>query len=221
MTVVPATIAQLNYIESLVDQKEMTDDARKEAMLKVEQTRVVSARLKGEVPIDKALASRWIERLKSLPKRTSGTPNSVVTPRGFFTVEYHDVGMTKKDGTKNLVPLLIGGDKPIPRGSYAIRTPNDPTNSIKFYQVWMSYADDERYGSGKWNVRVCHGPESSDLRSKAAQATIARKIAEDPQGAASLFGLEIGSCGICGRRLTNEVSRRTGIGPICAGRFGW
>ena len=30
-----------------------------------------------------------------------------------------------------------------------------------------------------------------------------------------------GSCGHCGRTLTNEESRARGIGPICAGKMGW
>lgn len=33
------------------------------------------------------------------------------------------------------------------------------------------------------------------------------------------YGQELGSCGICGRTLTDEESRRTGIGPVCAGRW--
>ncbi|MEO7176602.1 MAG: DUF6011 domain-containing protein [Saprospiraceae bacterium] len=35
------------------------------------------------------------------------------------------------------------------------------------------------------------------------------------------YGLETGTCGICGRTLTDEASIRRGVGPICASGRGW
>lgn len=35
------------------------------------------------------------------------------------------------------------------------------------------------------------------------------------------YGALYGTCCVCGRTLTNEVSIRDGIGPICAGKDGW
>ena len=37
--------------------------------------------------------------------------------------------------------------------------------------------------------------------------------------AAIRFGMEIGACSNCGRRLTNTISRELGIGPVCGGRL--
>lgn len=45
--------------------------------------------------------------------------------------------------------------------------------------------------------------------------------AADPRAAAVAHGKLTGSCACCGRELTNPESVALGIGPICAGRFGW
>lgn len=47
------------------------------------------------------------------------------------------------------------------------------------------------------------------------------KIAADPKAAAVEHGRLTGNCAICNRQLTNEESVKFGIGPICAGNFGW
>lgn len=46
-------------------------------------------------------------------------------------------------------------------------------------------------------------------------------IAEDPQAASIRYGKKFGICGCCGRDLVDPVSIRSGIGPICAERFGF
>lgn len=46
-------------------------------------------------------------------------------------------------------------------------------------------------------------------------------VASDPKQAAIAYGQRTGSCACCGRELTNHASIDLGIGPICAGRFGW
>ena len=43
-------------------------------------------------------------------------------------------------------------------------------------------------------------------------------IGKDPETAMLTYGRELGSCGHCGRTLTDEDSRARGIGPICAGK---
>lgn len=55
----PATDRQINYIESLLDERMLTDDERTEAKARIS---------KG---LDKRLASAWITRLLELPKATS------------------------------------------------------------------------------------------------------------------------------------------------------
>lgn len=47
------------------------------------------------------------------------------------------------------------------------------------------------------------------------------EVASDPFKAAKAFGQRTGVCCCCGRELTNEASRKAGIGPICATKHGW
>lgn len=46
-------------------------------------------------------------------------------------------------------------------------------------------------------------------------------VLDDPAGAARAAGKKTGRCCCCGRKLTNENSIAAGIGPICAGNFGF
>jgi len=46
-------------------------------------------------------------------------------------------------------------------------------------------------------------------------------IAADPAGEAVRYGRETGSCCCCGRELTDPVSIKAGIGPICAEKWGF
>lgn len=43
----------------------------------------------------------------------------------------------------------------------------------------------------------------------------------DPKAAAVAYGKSFGKCSCCGRQLTDPASIEAGIGPICAGKFGW
>lgn len=43
----------------------------------------------------------------------------------------------------------------------------------------------------------------------------------DPLKAALAYGQKWSVCAVCGRELTNDVSIKRGIGPICATKYGW
>jgi Family of unknown function (DUF6011) len=46
-------------------------------------------------------------------------------------------------------------------------------------------------------------------------------VATDPKQAAVAYGRKFGACSVCGRQLTDGESIERGIGPICAGKYGW
>ena len=119
-------------------------------------------------------------------------------------------------------PLVKGGrkiDRPaveVPEGRYAV-TGDD--GEMKFYHV-------DRPTEGRWAgyvfVKVQAGDELHNLRSRATREGVLAKIAADGVQAAMLrYGREIGKCGHCGRTLTNEESRKVGIGPICRAKMGF
>lgn len=104
----------------------------------------------------------------------------------------------------------------VPEGRYAI-TGND--GATKFYQV-------DKPTEGRWKgytfVKVQAGDDLHNLRQRGERTAVLARIAEDGWKAAMLrYGREIGSCGHCGRTLTNEESREYGIGPICRGKMGF
>lgn len=98
-------------------------------------------------------------------------------------------------------------------GRYAVRD----KGIVKFYVV-------DRPTEGRWAGRVFVKRQVSDdlipLKTWTSREVL-DKIAQDPQGAMLLYGEELGVCGICGRTLTNEESRRDKIGPICRQKFAW
>lgn len=111
-------------------------------------------------------------------------------------------------GTVNRDPL-----PEVPEGRYAVPT---EVGALGFYRV-------QRPTSGKWAGRTFVSVMASDaehpVRGAAARSVLA-KIAVDPRGAMECFGREIGTCGRCGRVLTDDASRTRGIGPDCATKMG-
>lgn len=78
----------------------------------------------------------------------------------------------------------------------------------------------------EWSERVENNlawrdPETVDeytVSQTAAQALSI--IADNPLAAAVRFGENAGRCACCGRKLTNKVSVKRGVGPICADKWG-
>lgn len=105
----------------------------------------------------------------------------------------------------------------VPEGRYAVATEDGATNTLAFYRV-------DRPTEGRWAgyifVSLMQSDEEQRLDRNASRAVLA-KIAADPAAASVAYGLHIGSCGVCGRTLTNDDSRERGIGPRCAAKLGW
>jgi len=103
----------------------------------------------------------------------------------------------------------------LPPGRYAL--PKAGTgledNELRFYQCWES-----RDKAAK-RIYVMFGPYESKLPVD-AQIKIAKMIIKAGiRECAIRYGMEIGECSNCGRRLTNRISRELSIGPICGGRM--
>ena len=58
------------------------------------------------------------------------------------------------------------------------------------------------------------GGQKFNIRNRETRNQILGAIANDSKALAR-YGQELGFCGICGRELTDEVSRAIGIGPVC------
>lgn len=195
-----ATEPQKNFIHTLLndrdlsasDKVEATDDAGYEQAISLIRARVDS--------LTKAQASEWITCLKAFPfKGKRGPSHRAVAP-------------------SNAEATNMPGPDVVPAGRYALRI----DGVVKFYKV-------DRPTEGKWAgytfVKAGKGGPHGDpdwVRvERNMQVQVVRAIAEAPAEAAKLYGQEIGSCGVCGRTLTDETSRAYGIGPVCREATGW
>lgn len=139
--------------------------------------------------VTKELASTWIERLLAKPILHRAQEQSRFLPY-----------------------------EAVPPGRYALRSADG--ERVSFYKV-------DRPREGRWAGRVFvqqlianggHGYESLSERRIPfpMSAEIVNRIYEnDAKESAMLFGKLLGTCGVCGRVLTNQESREKGIGPVC------
>lgn len=103
----------------------------------------------------------------------------------------------------------------VPAGRYAV---DGADGTLKFYHV-------DRPEEGPWAgwtfVKVQASDDTYRVKGAAATEVLDAILAAGPQAASIRYGHELGSCGICGRTLTDESSRAAGIGPVCAAKAGW
>jgi hypothetical protein len=113
----------------------------------------------------------------------------------------------------------------IPAGRYALDSAPDAQGATHTVFWHLDKPED-----GKWSgwsfLKVQRGPDTGrfstirpDGLASPAAASILEKIAIDPLAAAARYGHELGRCGICDRELTDETSRRLGVGPVCLKKF--
>lgn len=104
----------------------------------------------------------------------------------------------------------------VPAGRYATENKD---GVLRFYKV-------SRPTEGRWAgwtfVNVMASDEEHPIKGMAEKRLILENIVRDGiQASAERYGREIGACSICGRTLTDEISRSIGIGPICREKTGW
>jgi len=103
----------------------------------------------------------------------------------------------------------------VPEGRYALR---DDDGVVRFYKV-------DRPTEGRWAGRVFVKQQASDdtypVRGHAAQTVLSLIEKAGINESLTLYGMELGHCGHCGRTLTDEASRARGIGPICLEKLGY
>lgn len=94
-------------------------------------------------------------------------------------------------------------------GYYAVMGHDD--SQLRFYRV-------DRPTEGRWAgytfLKVQASDEWHPIKALDTKRTILTRIANDPDAMAR-YGQEIGRCGRCNRTLTDEESRRIGMGPTC------
>jgi hypothetical protein len=143
-----------------------------------------------------------------------------------------EYGMSKNKASELITWFLKQPDKPrevvvtegvetsnalfgLPPGRYALPKAGTELedNELRFYQCWESKDKQAK------RIYVLFGPSGAKLPYP-AQIKIAQMIIKDGiRECAIRYGMEIGECSNCGRRLTNRISRELSIGPVCGGRM--
>jgi hypothetical protein len=137
-------------------------------------------------------ASRWIDRLKAKVAELKARP-----------------------ATSTAVVAYDAFDD-IPDGRYAVVDEAD--GIIKFYR--FKTAGPGSQWAGTRFLKVQASDDYHPIRNKANRATILTAIRSMGwQESMIAYGQLIGSCGRCGRTLTDAVSRARGIGPDCIGKM--
>lgn len=104
----------------------------------------------------------------------------------------------------------------IPEGRYAL-VQGDGT--VKFYKI-------DKPMQGRWAGYVFLKVQASDefhpVKLAASQMSVYSGIHDmGVKESSALYGHTLGSCGVCGRTLTDAESIARGIGPTCAAKHGW
>lgn len=107
-------------------------------------------------------------------------------------------------------------------GFYALHSSGK--NDLVFYAISTNKGV---YDASKKGLRAIYlvvgGHKDKKLHGEQAVNAIKRIAglsAQERIDAQALYGREIGACGVCGRHLTDEVTRKRGIGNDCAKKLG-
>lgn len=98
----------------------------------------------------------------------------------------------------------------VPDGRYAV---DNTEGQTAFYRVRVAR-------SGFVTVSVMASDEQHELPFVVARSVLQKIESDGIKEAAIRYGQEIGACGVCGRTLTDPVSRSHGIGPTCLQKLG-
>jgi len=142
-----------------------------------------------------------------------GTHGSVAEVRGCAGTGRTSVAVL--DRPRSLQEELREFRNATPVGRYAVVNAN---GDAEFYSV--TKPDKGRWAGYTFLSRQA-GDNEYPVRAMTAQRDVLAVIASDPKSASARYGHLIGACGICSRTLTNPESLERGIGPVCAGRYGW
>lgn len=103
----------------------------------------------------------------------------------------------------------------VPAGRYAVTGERDQTVFVK-----VDVPDAGPF-KGRTFLRIQASDELIRVSPQVRDALLAKIEADGLKAASTRYGRELGDCGVCGRTLTDEVSRAAGVGPVCRSKMGW
>lgn len=98
-------------------------------------------------------------------------------------------------------------------GYYALDGSEHATNTAVFYAV--DRPTEGKYAGRTFVKQIIGGSRGDRVGRAQVPAVLARILAVGIAESQARYGREIGRCGVCNRTLTDDESRRLGIGPVC------
>jgi len=161
---------------------------------------------------DREVPESWLLRIKELHSKDGGLLKGDASK-----IIGSLKGLPKKplsdDRAKNNPTI-----KDVPVGRYAVPKEGGDENDIDFFRVKDVRGGFEKQGGYRILLRIA-GPNEYVLRMTEWPALIKRIVRFGVGNAAAMYGNKVGKCSKCHTRITNRISRRLGIGPVCGGHY--
>lgn len=158
-----------------------------------------------------AKARAWTDGMTAAGKWVAGRDTNVSTWINSLKAKNAELNAAAKAAP---VAAPTNDFSDVPDGYYAV----DGPEGMKFYR-FRTAGPNATY-PGRRYLKVQASDEFHPIRGHAAKAAILTAIRDTgPAASMVLYGQHIGSCGRCGRTLTDAVSRARGIGPDCWGKM--
>lgn len=167
-------------------------------------------KLLDERPAFRDVENLWPENLEKLTKREASKliERVLASPKE----------SAKSGGNSSLNDLLAN----VP-DCYVAMPSRTGNNDLDFFRVGTNQGQMDASKKGWRRVQRIVGGQAPISMRIGEMTPVAKIIAgwseEELKAAQVLFGREIGRCGVCGKTLTDETSRRLGIGPVCRDGF--
>ena len=208
----------VNYREGIVTETEALElEANQDADLldMVEDKDAVDLRTEGQARFMDDLIGR-ITKLDAEVGAAARKWTDDATAAGHWTPgrdgnasAWIDRMLGKERELKAAAPVAPTTTEAVPNGRYAV----EEAGELKFFHVRNGKAGTRWEGFTFLDIQA--SDDTFAIRDRARKAAILATIAADLDAASRRYGQELGTCGRCGRTLTNEESRAYGIGPEC------
>jgi len=207
----------------IIDQK-VNELSSKSASLAIDAIKKIEIKRVGTDHLPKA--ERTIVNKYANPCALCGNPVPVGAGHALLIggkwQTYHALGQCSSETA--VAPERVSNELfgTLPDGFYAMKSTG--TNDLVFYAVKTNKGFHDPKFKGHRSIYLIVGGHKDERLTgergvNAVKRLVALNDAERVQ-ARALYGQEIGRCGVCGRHLTDEATRKRGIGNDCASRLG-
>jgi hypothetical protein len=195
-----------------IDHRPFKDDQRSEGQIRY-MDNLISWITEKDADLG-AQARDWTDKMTAHGKWVAGRDTNVSRWIDSLKAKNAELNAAARIAPKATNEPKADSDADVPDGYYAIEI----DDTTKFYRL-RTAGKNSRY-PGRRYLKVQASDEFHPIRSTATRNAVLAMIRKAGiDDARRAYGRLIGSCGRCGRTLTDETSRARGIGPDCEGHM--